>query len=181
MGGTPQLAGEAGVHVIRSKFVESQASDLLAEAGVSNPPVSLVRISEVLGVRIHADVALAARMKAHYDPAARTISLARLSPIMLRFPHAHELGHVQLRHGGGCSFEGEPSVEAVPLDEADTRIDEEGEADDFAGNLLVPRRWLRERIDSRTKDQLLADFDVTWPVLLIAAMRYRVDSRLRLD
>jgi IrrE N-terminal-like domain len=167
--------------VIRAKFIESQAAALLAEGRMTRPPVSLSRLSTLLGVEVRSDVPLTARMKAHYDPISRTVSLARLSPHLLRFPHAHELGHVQLRHGGSCSFEGEPSVEAVPLDEADVRLDEEGEADNFAGAILVPRQWLRDRIDSRTRDQLLAEFEVTLPVLLISAMRYRLINRLRLD
>ena len=166
--------------VIRARFVESQASTLLVEAGMDRPPVSLARLSAFLGVQVRYDVALAARMKAHYDPMSRTVSLARLPPDLLRFPHAHELGHVHLRHGGWCSFAGEPSVDAVPLDEADVRPDEEGEADSFAGALLVPRRWLKERIESRTRDQLLAEFEVSLPVLLIAAMRYRLFTKLRL-
>lgn len=165
--------------MIRAKFIEAEARDLLREADIWRPPVPLAALARHLAVEVRREVPMAARMRGHFDRATRTISLASLPARSERFAFAHELGHARLDHGGACSFEGEPSVDTFGLDEADVRLDEEAEADDFAGRLLVPRAWLRDRIDDLVRDELLAEFDVNLPVLLIAAMRYRLFAKLR--
>ncbi len=167
--------------MIRAKFIEAEAINLLREADIWRPPVPLAAVARHLAVDVRRDVSMAPRMRGHFDRATRTISLASLSPQSERFAFAHELGHARLDHGGACSFEGEPSVDTFGLDDADVRLDEEAEADDFAGRLLVPRAWLRDRIDDQVRDELLAAFDVNLPVLIIAAMRYRLFPKLRVS
>jgi hypothetical protein len=167
--------------MIRAKFIEAEARDLLRDADIWRPPVPLEAVARHVAIDVRHDVPMVPRMRGHFDRATRTISLASLPARSERFAFAHELGHAQLDHGGSCSFEGEPSVDTFGLDEADVRLDEEAEADDFAGRLLVPRAWLRDRIDDQVRDELLAEFDVNLPVLIIAAMRYRLFSKLRVS
>jgi hypothetical protein len=170
---------EGESRLIRAKYIEAEARNLLNEAEVWRPPVPLEALARHLAIEVHRNVPMAPRMRGHFNRGMRTISLAQLQPRSERFAFAHELGHAVLDHGGACSFEGEPSIEAVALDEADVRLDEEAEADEFAGRLLVPRAWLRDRIDQMVRDELLDSFDVNLPVLLIAADRYRLLTKLR--
>lgn len=165
--------------MIRAKYIEAEARNLLKAADVWRPPVPLDPLARHLAIVVYRNVSLAPRMRGYFDRGARTISLAQLQPRSERFAFAHELGHAVLDHGGACSFEGEPSIETFALDEADVRLDEEAEADDFAGRLLVPRAWLRDRVDEEVRDELLDSFDVNLPVLLIAATRYRLFAKLR--
>lgn len=165
--------------MIRTTFIEAEAAKLLRDAQILRPPVPVDAVASHLALRIVRGATLKQGVRAHFEPSTRTIFVAQLSVRSERFAIAHELGHVQLDHGGACSFEGEPSVDAVALEDADVRIDEEAEADDFAGRLLVPRPWLRERIRRSAKDELLADFEINLPVLLIAATRYRIFGQLQ--
>jgi len=167
------------VAVIRAKYIEAEARNLLTEAEIWRPPVPLDRLARHIAIEVRRNVPMAPRMRGHFDRGTRTISLAQLQPRSERFAFAHELGHAVLDHGGACSFEGEPSIETFALEEADVRLDEEAEADDFAGRLLIPRTWLRDRVDNEIRDELLDSFDVNLPVLLIAATRYRLFSKLR--
>jgi Zn-dependent peptidase ImmA (M78 family) len=165
--------------VIRAKFVEAQALELLASADVSRPPVPVERLAVHLAVAIEERSDLRTGVRALFRHQSRTIAVAPLDPRSRRFAIAHELGHLVLDHGGACSFEGEPSIDTFALEDADVRIDEEREADEFAGRLLVPRAWLRDRVAHQGRDELLDAFDVNSPVLLIAADRYRLVNKLR--
>ncbi|HLX35639.1 MAG TPA: ImmA/IrrE family metallo-endopeptidase [Candidatus Limnocylindrales bacterium] len=166
--------------MIRAKFTEASADQLRSSAGVIRPPVPLEILAKHLAVRVLPDAKLKPRVRGAYDPASRTILVATLGVRAERFTLAHELGHLVLDHGGACSFEGEPSVGSFALEDADVRIDEEAEADDFAGRLLVPRSWLRDRVRSLSRDELLDTFDVNLPVLIIAAERYRLLNQISL-
>ena len=166
--------------MIRSKFIEASADRLRASAGILRPPIPLDDLARHLAVRVLRGASLRPRARGAYDPVSRTILLASLGARAERFTLGHELGHLALDHGGACSFEGEPSVGSFALEDADVRIDEEAEADDFSGRLLVPRAWLRDRVKTMSRDELLDSFDVNLPVLLIAAERYRLLNQISL-
>jgi hypothetical protein len=78
--------------MIRAKFVEAEARDLLREADIWRPPVPLVEVPRD-AVEVRRDVPMVARMRAIFDQATRAISLASLPTRSERFAFAHELGH----------------------------------------------------------------------------------------
>ena len=166
---------------VRQKFIEQRAIELLRETEQFEPPADLAPVAARLAVAVERNVTLQKRMRGHFDPARFSVSLAPQSATSERFSLAHELGHIALDHGGGCSYVGEPSLADVELDlaEADTGLDHETEADDFAGRLLVPRAWLRAEIALKGLPELAATFNVSAAVVLIAAQRYRLFARLR--
>lgn len=166
---------------VRQRFIEQRTIALLRATKQIAPPTDLDPVASRLGASVKRNVALPKGMRGHFDPDRFAVSLAAQSATAERFSLAHELGHAALDHGGACSYEGEPSVADVELDldEADTGLDHEAEADDFAGRLLVPRAWLRAEIDSKGLAELAATFDVSSAVVLIAAQRYRLFARLQ--
>ena len=166
---------------VRKKFIEQMALNLLRKADLRDPPVDLRIIAARLGVAIERVDHLARGTRAAFDPERSVIEVTQLPRDPYRYSVAHELGHAALEHGGSCSFEGEPSIVDVALDlqEAETGLDHEGEADCFAGRLLVPRAWLRDRLLDHTLGELLEVFEVSKPVLLIAAEDYRLLAKLQ--
>lgn len=60
-----------------------------------------------------------------------------------RFTIAHELGHLELHpDAGDLSLCTESDVSEAPLESKEARTKREGEANDFAGHLLVPTLML---------------------------------------
>jgi Zn-dependent peptidase ImmA (M78 family) len=166
---------------VRKKFIERLTVTLLRETDQFRPPARLDVIGERIGVAIAESRQLPQGTRAAFDPDRWVIDVAPLPRAQTRFSLAHELGHAALDHGSSCSFEGEPTVVDVPLDleEAETGLDHEAEADYFAGCLLVPRTWLRRSMEGYAAAELRELFEVSNSALLIAATDYRLLNRLR--
>ncbi|MCI4626615.1 MAG: ImmA/IrrE family metallo-endopeptidase [Candidatus Magnetoovum sp. WYHC-5] len=83
--------------------------------------------------------------------------------VRMRFTIAHELGHLLLDHGEKIDCRGKFSSGET----------QEVEAQEFAGNLLVPEGWLRYVIKNVTtsNDRLVRVFDVSLKVIEIRRRR----------
>jgi Zn-dependent peptidase ImmA (M78 family) len=157
--------------MIRSAFVDQRVSETLLDANQWGPPVNLDRICERNGIRLVRGARLRGGQQAHYDDAHRSISLtAERFGRAERFSIAHELGHALMKHGTRECYSFTASVDSVPMDEADTGINFEQEANNFASKLLVPREWLKKAVleDDLTIQELRDVFEATPEVMFIA-------------
>lgn len=164
--------------MIRSKWAEAQALKTLSTASIKVPPTDPDKIASQLLIGVRRDVALKGR-RGDWDPTNAVISLAPQPTWESgRFAFSHEIGHAVLDHGG-CDGYGEPSYDDHPLDEADTGIDYEREADVFASFLLVPRSWLQRDVRSGVRvAELLPRYGISKTVLFIAAREYKLTTKL---
>lgn len=168
--------------MIRAKWAETEASRALAAAGVKSPPTSPDVVAAKNAIPIRRGARVPGSLRAHWDPGSGEIRVgAGLDPQLERFPICHELGHALLAHGTACDGVGQASAGDVPLEEADTGIDYESEANHFAACLLVPREWLRRDLDAGrcSVGELMARYQVARSTLLLVAKDYRVLPKLK--
>lgn len=156
--------------MIRQALVEQRVKYVLADAGQRRPPVNLDEICKRNGLALRRGQRLG-RQQAHYDQGRAEIAVSESRKGWAeRFSIAHELGHALMEHGSQECYMGSIAVEAVPLDEADTGVNYEAEADAFADALLIPKEWLRRAVidEGFTIDELREAFEATAPVMFIA-------------
>jgi Zn-dependent peptidase ImmA (M78 family) len=168
--------------VIRKALVESQAMRALLDAAIDRPPARVDKVAARNGLVIRRGVDLPSGQQAVFDDVRGEILVsARRTGWAERFSIAHELGHALMEHGSRACFEGLPSYEAVAIDEADTGVDFEAEADAFADELLIPKAWLRAAVidDALTIAELRTRFEATGEVLFIALERHRLLNKVR--
>jgi Zn-dependent peptidase ImmA (M78 family) len=168
--------------LIRKALVESRAMRALADAGIDRPPARLDAIAASNALVIRRGVDLPPGQQAVFDEVRGEILVSvRRTGWAERFSIAHEEGHALMEHGSRACFEGSPSYEAVAIDEADTGVDFEAEADAFADELLIPKAWLRTAVidDGLTIAELRTRFEATGEVLFIALERNRLLNKVR--
>lgn len=169
--------------MIRQSLVKAKVREALADAGQTKPPVNLDRICERNGLQLRRGEALGGGQQAHYDEARGEIAVTeRRSGRVERFSIAHELGHALMAHGSHECYEGTPTVAPVSLDEADTSVDFEAEADAFADELLIPTAWLRHAVidEELTISELRQRFEATNEVMFIALKNRRLLNKVRM-
>ncbi len=159
----------------RIPLCEMRARELLAEAGMTTPPVDVEKIAESQFLQVVRSGRGEHRGRAMLSDG--TISLnAGDAPVAQRFSIAHEIGHYVLRHDGFTFFPHEdPESDLYAQDPA---REEEREADHFASTLLVPPQWLRRDVKAgRTLRDLAALYQVSREVMTIALERRRLRVR----
>ncbi|MGB7587265.1 MAG: ImmA/IrrE family metallo-endopeptidase [Solirubrobacterales bacterium] len=134
------------------------AETLLAEQGVSAPPVDVVAIAEALGLQ----VSYSALGDVDGELRGDRIRINRdHHPVRQRFTIAHELGHLRLHtsHGAGAVVERQAEV--------------------FAGALLVPPGLLRAAVVEQSDFEALRHrFEVSRPALTIALREANLTGRV---
>lgn len=95
-------------------------------------------------------------------------------PVRKRFTFAHELGHFVLHRATQWSFNCDQESVHTGIE---TLKQIEREADEFAGNLLMPGDMLRDRIDGKRIDfrllgALAKEFDVSLESMCIRLIKY---------
>lgn len=161
--------------MMRQGLVEQRAKKALVDAGQWGPPVDLDEICKRNGLALHRGRRLG-RQQAHYDQDRAEIAVSESRKGWAeRFSIAHELGHALMEHGSQACYMGSIAIEAVPLDEADTGVDYEAEADAFADALLIPKDWLRRAVidEELTITELREAFEATPEVMFIALKNAR--------
>ena len=148
------------------KTAKQKAIDVLDQFGVDEPYVNPVKIARELG----ATVSFAtfseeySNVSGFYDFDTDTIFVNEKEyPLRQTFTIAHELGHRLLHKDWAASND-----YRVLLRNDDAPKDQyEKEADEFAGNLLVPRYLLDKYYESIDKSGLSKIFAVSVPVISI--------------
>lgn len=148
----------------RAAFCRKAATQLLKRNGITQPPVPVDRLAQRLQIEV-----IVASLPAGVDARLliqggfKVLELASgQARVRHRFSVAHELGHLCLGH-----LHGESDVA-------------EAEANIFAGALLVPRAWLKDRVEQFSSVvELTRVFDVSRVVLFIALKEARLLERLK--
>lgn len=124
---------------------EIQAADLIAEAGVVRPPVPVQKIAEMLGAQVayeafEGDVS----GMLYREPGRTLIGVNSTHPATRqRFTLAHEIAHLRLHEGQPVFID--RLVRVNWRDGSSAR--EEIQANTFAAELLMPRRFMSEEIE----------------------------------
>jgi len=143
---------------------KDKALELLNQKGISEPYVNPIAISKDMG----ADVKFVTFNESHsnisgfYDCEKDTIYVNESeSPLRQTFTIAHELGHRVLHKDWANSN----AYRALFRDSQVPKDAFEKEADEFAGNLLVPRFLLDRFYDALDTSDLSKLFAVSVPVI----------------
>lgn len=136
-----------------------KAREVLAEVGVTQPPVNPITIAKRLGYSVNAAIfepsTTSGRAQKH-NGSVRIDVNASDHPNRRRFTLAHEIGHVLL-HLNGI----EDAVISDPewrRATSELRPAKEVEADSFAAALLMPEEWVIERYKADKNVDTLADY-----------------------
>jgi Zn-dependent peptidase ImmA (M78 family) len=159
---------------VRAQFVRQMAKKILRDCQISAPPIDLKRILSANGI-LYEEVddfpdtvdALFIEDGTHIFAAVN----ARQHLHRQRFSLAHELGHFFLHRD--ISLDDPITIDAPPPDESDigTKSPIEGEADLFAGELLVPFEMLKNHA-TKSLPELSKIFLVSEHVVSIAMTKH---------
>lgn len=158
----------------REKFIEAEVSSLLKSCNINQAPISLWNILNhikdeynltVLKSKI-LDKETSGFLKKEidiYDEEAFTLGFNEKHPwVRNRFTISHEIGHLILGHS--CDDYNNPK----------SKLNEK-EADLFAGELLVPKNFLKEDYKKNTNLDLLSKiYCVSKEVLTIKLLKHRL-------
>jgi Zn-dependent peptidase ImmA (M78 family) len=164
--------------VIKPSLPEIQAADLIAQIGIARPPVPIEKIAKQLGASIayeafEGDVS---GMLYRDDDRVLIGVNSTHAPTRQRFTLAHEIAHLQLHEGQPIFID-----RLVRINWRDgTSAREEVEANAFAAELLMPRKFMTREIERAMSkahqiapDQLILALAETFRVSH-EAMRYRL-------
>ena len=143
---------------IRSIQPAHAANELIESAGVAEPPVDVRALAELCGalVLVQKFPDALSGLVVELDAGAVIGVNARHPPVRQRFSIAHELGHHLLRHSE--RFHIDIDGGAAP----DQDYESERTANEFAAELLMPRRFLVPEFDHDPNPSRLARrFDVS--------------------
>lgn len=148
---------------VRARQQRASAEDLLRVFEVTAPPVPVERIVREMGVELHRvpDPGWDGALRIQDGKAVIWVN-GGTSPMRQRFTIAHELGHLVLHNDETMFRDHITLVGYAP---------KEREANAFAADLLMPRRFVRAHMADRTIDQLASLFEVSKP-----AMKIRYDA-----
>jgi len=161
---------------VRAKYVKEMAKKLLAECGITAPPVDLKRIMEVKGY-IYMEVdTFPDEVSALFiakDGKNYAMVNARHHANRRRFSLAHELGHIILLHKA-ADLEEVSTIDTPPesSDSPAPRDAREKEANMFANALLMPLEMLKKEHAKKDVDieKLANIFAVSQEAMTIAVM-----------
>lgn len=159
----------------RIGLTRQAARNVIAKYGIKGPPVGVDRIAASEGLEVRLMNSWSSSVSGLLLREEKLIGLnAQHTRRRRRFSLAHELGHWFMRHDFPWHDE-EVTIDNPPAMEEGGKPPEEGEADEFAGELLAPRAFLKDAM-KRTKDATeLADlFDISEEALWVRILRHRL-------
>jgi len=153
---------------------EAEANKLLDDLGIVGPPVDVHAVAGALGIEVRSVIADDSWSGMLYRDENQTIIAvnSKHNEKRKRFTIAHELGHLKLSQDADRVFI-DTTYYKFRTTESALGIDkEEIEANEFAGNLLMPRKFLKQDLDQELARY--EDLDFVIPVL---ARKYRVSQQ----
>ncbi len=158
----------------RKKFIEAEVSNLLKSCKIIETPISLWNILNYLKDNYDLKILKSNKLEDEvsgflkkeidiYDEEVYTLGFNENHPwVRNRFTIAHEIGHLLL--GYSCN----------DYDDPKSKINE-SEADLFAGELLVPKKFLKEDYNKNSNlDFLSKKYNVSKEVLTIKLLNSRI-------
>lgn len=148
---------------VRAELCRKMAQRVLRDHTITAPPVPVDRIATTLGFELHLrDLPPGVDARLQIIDSRKVIELARdQAEVRRRFSTGHELGHHFLGHRHN-------EHQAAEI-----------EANIFAGELLVPRGWLKRDVARYSIAELVSRYNVSRDVLFRAVKDARLLSRLR--
>jgi Zn-dependent peptidase ImmA (M78 family) len=166
---------------VRRKYIRSLVDKLLVTQRIQSAPVQVENIARALGADVvyqPADDDLSGFLFRDYKQRSAIIGVnAKHHPNRQRFTIAHEIGHFLLHEYEGFHFDGTNQGFQLRLrDEESSKgtDDDEREANLFAAELLMPKRFLETDI-AKIVDLDLLDDDAD--SLKTLAARYQVSAQ----
>ncbi|CAA0112360.1 Uncharacterised protein [Halioglobus japonicus] len=147
-----------------------EALGVLSQFGVNDPAIDPVEISRQLGANVHFVTFSGdySRISGFYDSEEDAIFVnEKEHPLRQTFTIAHELGHRTMHREWAASND----YVVMMRDDTTSNDAHEIEANEFAGNLLVPRFLLDKYYESLTKSDLSRLFAVSVPVISVRLSR----------
>ena len=159
----------------RKTYVTRRVTDVLRDAGISGPPVSIQVVCKLFGIGLVPVASWpAGTHSAQWDPRSREIRFNRDEPeTRQRFSIGHELGHALLKHTA-MTFSSAADPESWEYAENEVEA-LEGEANQFARELLMPRAWLEPALKAGMRiPELAARYRVSQDAMGVALSVYRL-------
>ena len=163
------------------KNAQAEAEKLIEEMNITSPIINVFEIAKRVGLDVEyfTPTGKLEQVAGFFDPDSKTIYVNQGdSPQRQAFTIAHELGHYKLAHQPN-QFEVLMRFQNVEM----RRNPIERQADEFAGNLLVPIKMLKKARkdysldDKETDIEILARlFGVSKDVIKIRLQRLRESS-----
>lgn len=163
------------VGALRIGHVRNMARSVLQHYEITAPPVDVDMIAKSENLEVRLIQTWPASVSGLLLRDSRLLGLNGLhSRTRRRFSLAHELGHWFLRHDFPW-HEKEVSIDEPP-DLPDAERDPiEGEADEFAGELLAPREMLKRALKQTTNPRSLAElFDISEEAMWVRLLRHKL-------
>ncbi len=160
---------------IRIGFSREMARSVLKRYEVSIPPVSPENIASAEGLEVRVINTWPSRIDGLLLRESRLVGVnGNHSRLRRRFSLAHELGHWFLRHESSLD-ENEVTIDNPPAEDGDRYRAQEGEANEFAGELLAPLHMLKDAL-KKTKDAeaLGKLFDISVDALWVRIVRHNL-------
>jgi Zn-dependent peptidase ImmA (M78 family) len=160
---------------VRVGFSRDMARRVLRQYDATEPPVDVHRIAIGEGLELRVIDTWSPSLSGLLLRAERLIGINGKHPrTRQRFSLAHELGHWFMRHDFPWHEE-EITIDNPPDMMSYGKHPIEGEADEFAGELLVPRAMLKAKLTETSDPQALADiFAVSTQALWVRLDRNRL-------
>ncbi len=158
---------------------ENDAAQLIEEAGVQRPPVPVDKIAQILGARVAYEAFEGDVSGMLYREPDQTLIGVNSTHVVTRqrFTLAHEIAHLRLHKGQPVFID---RLVRVNWRADGTSDQEEVQANAFAAELLMPRKFMTQEIErvmakgrQIAPEQLIADLADTFRVSQ-EAMRYRL-------
>ncbi|MCY3868124.1 MAG: ImmA/IrrE family metallo-endopeptidase [Gemmatimonadetes bacterium] len=153
-------------------IIESEADQLLIEARIHAPPVSVKQVANSLGIKIElADLGedCSGVLVRNGDRAVIGVN-KKHHPNRQRFSIAHEIGHFML-HEGDTYIDKGYRVQFRDLESGSGTKGEEMDANAFAAALLMPAEWVKDAFYQQPFD-LTEDY-----VLEMLAEKFKVSTQ----
>jgi len=164
----------------RAGYCRDLARKLLKDHGIIAPPIPVAEIAQKEGFSVKYIQGEPNSFSGILHRDLKAIGINADHPrVRQRFSIAHELGHYYLRHP-----QEEESI-GIGDDSEEWKIFE-SEANEFAGELLVPKDFLKEEYNKLKKNTLLEEkiqsllltFNVSREVLIIQLTKYNLLMKL---
>lgn len=141
----------------------ASAGDVLAQLGISAPPVDVLAIAAAYGIQVYS--VSGSQWDGAIEMGPPTVIYVKQSPNISRqrFTIAHEIGHYVLHGHLQRAFRDEFSAQGFNVHEI--------EANRFAADLLMPAHWVRAYARYENTSELAERFQVSHQ-----AMRIRVSG-----
>jgi Zn-dependent peptidase ImmA (M78 family) len=160
---------------VRVGLARQAARNVIAKYLISGPPVNVHDIAAKEGLSIQLMSSWPSKVSGLLLRDEKLIGLnAHHSHSRRRFSLAHELGHWFMRHDFPWHDQ-DVTIDNPPAMDADGKPPEEGEADEFAGELLAPLAFLKAAMNqNENPGALAAVFDMSEEALWVRILRHRL-------